>query len=348
MMKETEKIVESITTNFGFSYALMLQRAYQLDWVYHQKSAWITEAKMPKIDGKILYETVRNKYRNMVIETDNCVAEIEVNGLTASIDVHGSSQAENSKLIAKLRKDMPSMKLEDEFIDVTFWYQTGKGPMSYDRKLDAPSWQDIADNYPKMTKDKLSHLKEIDMEKAIGKLILWQGSPGTGKTYAIRALAKEWQDWCKIHYVLDPEQFFGSGDYLLSVILNNDDDDGNDKWRLIILEDSGELLRKDAKTMVGQGLSRLLNLCDGMLGQGLKILILITTNEELGCLHEAISRPGRCLNQISFDEFDIQAGNEWLKSKNCQETIKHKSTLADLYEITQGGKPIKPVRSVGF
>jgi hypothetical protein len=29
---------------------------------------------------------------------------------------------------------------------------------------------------------------------------------------------------------------------------------------------------------VGQGLARLLNVCDGMVGQGLRILILLTTN----------------------------------------------------------------------
>lgn len=38
-----------------------------------------------------------------------------------------------------------------------------------------------------------------------GKLVLWHGEPGTGKTYALRTLAWEWRDWCDFHYVIDPQ-----------------------------------------------------------------------------------------------------------------------------------------------
>lgn len=41
------------------------------------------------------------------------------------------------------------------------------------------------------------------------QLVLWQGSPGTGKTTALRALGWEWRAWCEIHYVTDPEDLFG-------------------------------------------------------------------------------------------------------------------------------------------
>ena len=53
------------------------------------------------------------------------------------------------------------------------------------------------------------------------------------------------------------------------------------RWRLLVLEDCGEFLRADAKQAIGQGLSRLLNLTDGLLGQGLNLLVLISTNDEL-------------------------------------------------------------------
>ena len=36
-----------------------------------------------------------------------------------------------------------------------------------------------------------------------------------------------------------------------------------------MLEDTGELLDPDAKTVIGQGLSRFLNVVDGLIGQGL-------------------------------------------------------------------------------
>jgi hypothetical protein len=45
-------------------------------------------------------------------------------------------------------------------------------------------------------------------------------------------------------------------------------------------------------------LSRLLNLTDGLLGQGRRVLAAITTNEDIRVLHPAATRPGRCLAQI--------------------------------------------------
>lgn len=64
----------------------------------------------------------------------------------------------------------------------------------------------------------------------------------------------------------------------MRVVLDGDDgDDGDDdelkRWRLLVLEDCGEFLRADAKQEMGQGLSRLLNLTDGLLGQGLNLLV---------------------------------------------------------------------------
>src|SRR6185437_13489473 len=53
-----------------------------------------------------------------------------------------------------------------------------------------------------------------------------------------------------------------------------------------------------AKERSGQGLARLLNLTDGLLGQGLSLLIVLTTNEPLERLHPAVVRPGRCIAQI--------------------------------------------------
>src|SRR5438552_1204993 len=95
--------------------------------------------------------------------------------------------------------------------------------------------------------------------------------------------------WCRFHVIVDPEQFFGTGaDYMMTVLLERTDDDNaardenptDSLWRLLVLEDTGELLSVDAKDRRGQGLSRLLNVCDGLLGQSLNVLVLITTNED--------------------------------------------------------------------
>ena len=77
----------------------------------------------------------------------------------------------------------------------------------------------------------------------------------------------------------------------MSVALGSGDDD-EPRWRLLMLEDCDELISGEAKASAGQSLSRLLNLTDGLLGQGRNALIAITTNEDLASLHPAVVRPG--------------------------------------------------------
>jgi primosomal protein N' len=130
---------------------------------------------------------------------------------------------------------------------------------------------------------------------ADGQLLLWQGPPGTGKTWGLRALASEWSQWAEFHYITDPDAFFVTNpSYMIDVLLSDsymaieqetgdvyDETDAGGKWRVLILEDTGELLSANAKEQYGQGLSRLLNVVDGMIGQGLRVLALVTTNDEL-------------------------------------------------------------------
>jgi TRAP-type C4-dicarboxylate transport system permease large subunit len=70
-----------------------------------------------------------------------------------------------------------------------------------------------------------------------------------------------------------------------------------------VAEDSDEFLRASARRDAGASLGRLLNVTDGVLGQGSDTIILLTTNEEIGRLHPALVRPGRCLGAVEFTEF---------------------------------------------
>jgi hypothetical protein len=51
---------------------------------------------------------------------------------------------------------------------------------------------------------------------------------------------------------------------------------------LVVAEDCDEYLRSDAKVRADTSLGRLLNFCDGILGHGLEVLVLLTTNEDVG------------------------------------------------------------------
>jgi hypothetical protein len=110
-------------------------------------------------------------------------------------------------------------------------------------------------------------------------------------------------------------------------------------WRLLVLEDTGELLRPDAKTIIGQGLSRFLNVVDGLIGQGLRVLVLVTTNERIETLHPAVARPGRCAANIEFDSLSADETVTWLGRHGLVAEAGAAGNLASLYAQLEGREP---------
>jgi hypothetical protein len=153
------------------------------------------------------------------------------------------------------------------------------------------------------------------------------GGPGTGKTQAVRALAWEWREWCRLHYITDPEQLLGQRSrYLLDVLLADDDGVKSDAWRLHLMKDTGEMLSADAKERAGQGL----------IGKGLRILVIITTKERVGTLHPAVARAGRCAVVHEFDRLPVDEARAWLAARCVTAGVTRAATIAELYALLDG------------
>jgi hypothetical protein len=240
-------------------------------------------------------------------------------------------------VLEEIRGAVPPPERSDAQAKLTLWTAgTGGSPVRHRRWVDAPRWAAIDRNYPGDVREPLARLMDLDDPPTTGgRLLLWYGEPGTGKTTAIRALAHQWQAWADVHFVLDPEAFFGGPDYLMHVVAEEDAWDprlaAGTRWKVLVVEDADELIRADARQEAGASLGRLLNLTDGILGHGLRVLLLITTNEPMRALHPAVVRPGRCLADVQFRPFSFREAVEWLGEAPPATGPSEHLTLAELY-----------------
>jgi len=315
----------------------------------------------------------------LLMRRDEDVA-IEVNGSCAGGMMRLQVAAATRELADDVCREIDGafresrMPREETRVPIHFWTMSAHGPRPMRTMIQAPTWAEIEHNYTPAIRGALARSMRAGRTDIEG-VALWRGEPGTGKTTALRALAMEWANWCDVHVIVDPEVFLGDqASYLMDVLFSfedpytqhldaamsppdgaGDDEGFHDRYRreslgsrakLIVLEDAGELVTSGAREHAGQALSRLLNISDGMLGQGANISVLVTTNEELGNLHPAIQRPGRSWSRIGFEPFTTAEATAWLAGHDVAHVAPGPMSLAELYALQRagvsGGAPDSP------
>ena len=318
-----------------------------LPYVAHDRFAGAIDPAALGAEGDVV--VVRAQARGETLEAFvrldvATLALVDVGWGQVRVEVAAGDLAHARAAVGRLRERFARPEPPPSTVELAFWRRGARGEaVMRSRTVSSPAWDDLAANYAAGVRSELARLVALDAPGR-GRLLVWRGPPGTGKTWAMRALAGAWRSWASLHVVLDPFALFGHDPgYLLDVLAYDEDDE--DRWR--VLEDAGELLRADAA-----GLGPLLNLTDGLLGEGTRTLVLVTTNEPVGALHPAVRRAGRCLSDLEFGPLAADEANAWLAARDVAATVSGPTPLTDLFALAGGDDGTEPapvpVRRVGF
>lgn len=242
-------------------------------------------------------------------------------------------------------------------VKVKFSRKSQGGYDSYSEVLQCPTWKEISENYSGSSVREVDRILSLESPTKHGKLLLMHGPPGTGKTYVVRALARELKKKFETVVVTDPEQFVSDPKYYLEmgseVEYEYEGDMAIQKRakKLFVLEDCADFVMSESRTMHYDKFGKLLNMTDGIFGQGRQDLFLLTFNEEIEQIDPAILRPGRCLANIKIPKLSMDEANKWLTNHGAgaDKLINKDVTLAELYSlITNSGRSDEEPKQIKF
>ena len=175
----------------------------------------------------------------LLSSADRAIAYVSQNPQWTTVLVGSLDEALAQDTLGDVSNALTPSALARPQLQMAFWYLGRFGASKAIREIDAVSWHDLSRNYPTTTRGRLDRLvTKFRPDMSSGRLFLFHGPPGTGKTFATRALARSWRDWCQCEYVVDPEALFSKSDYLVSVLLDRggeraaEDGEAPERWRL--------------------------------------------------------------------------------------------------------------------
>lgn len=207
-----------------------------------------------------------------------------------------SSYAMNADLAAKINEIMARLPLPAAAPNVIYAISSTRDGLKLARvgEVGLPV---VPENYSADNFKLYTHVaKDLIASDPCGRLTIMSGSPGTGKTFLVRALVNAAKG---ATFVMVPPHMIPSlGDPgLISLLIDHKQDHQNQPL-IMVLEDADSVLVPRAADNMNS-ISGLLNLSDGLLGRALDIRIIATTNALIENMDEALTRPGRLCRHIT-------------------------------------------------
>lgn len=328
----------------------------------------------------ILFDTLPSKFANKNLYNDGLLSHLTSLGFVAESNVNISKkdyQRNTDTLLVNREKQMiikysVTKYKEDKFVDIDVTYNLAKGELY--SQLDMSIFTSLIKEKKKSniqlvrsdmgrldTEEYDLPIPEIDLELNYGVdfmkvhntivkrlnnesdkgIILLHGDPGTGKTTYLKYLTKLIVDK-DILFIPPSMAEMLSEPSIIPFLMEN-------KNSILLIEDAEKVISDRGISGSPAGVSNILNLTDGILGDCLNIQVIATFNMEREKIDNALLRKGRLIAEHKFEKLNVDDTNRLLKHLGKSTVSKEGLTLADIYNIDEEEfKVNKTVNKIGF
>jgi ATP-dependent 26S proteasome regulatory subunit len=121
------------------------------------------------------------------------------------------------------------------------------------------------------------------------------------------------------------------------------------KNSILIIEDAERVISDREGNGSPAGVSNILNLTDGILGDCLNIQVIATFNMKREKIDQALLRKGRLIAEHKFEKLSVNDTNKLLKHLEKNQEVEEGMVLADIYNIdTEVYKTPTKGNKIGF
>jgi hypothetical protein len=171
-------------------------------------------------------------------------------------------------------------------------------------------------------------------------LVLLHGEPGTGKTTYIKWLVSQIKDKNVIFVPPFLTEAITSPEFIPFLAQNNNS--------VLVIEDAERVVSERGNGGSAVGVSNILNMTDGIMGDIMKIQIICSFNMNRNKIDSALLRKGRLIAEHKFDALDVEHSNKLLNKLGSESTTDKPLTLAQIYNIDDEEYLAPLSKKVGF
>lgn len=197
-------------------------------------------------------------------------------------------------------------------------------------KLEPDNYSDeVLEGYRTIVKDILSPHPE-------GRIGIFDGPPGTGKTYLLRAIT---QDAPGARFVIVSSDLITAigGPEMINLLAENQTPSTKKEQKTVLLVEDADMLLNKRKANNMAAIANALNIGDGLMGEVFKLFIVATSNTPIKQIDEALQRPGRLSRLVSVGHLPIEKAAKVFSRlvPNKEPTFTSPMTLAEIYQAAR-------------